>query len=126
MSWGKLYGVGVGPGAPDLLTLRARAVLERVPVLWEDGEPVQVPLLGGTTGEAQEIDDTGAIVGSAALDDEVKIAAIWIDGEPVPVGELREGDYGSIAYAMNPDGLMVGFITNEFGLAEPVLWTPKG
>lgn len=33
MTWGKLYGVGVGPGAPDLLTLRARAVLERVPVL---------------------------------------------------------------------------------------------
>lgn len=28
-----LYGVGVGPGAPDLITLRALAVLRRVPVL---------------------------------------------------------------------------------------------
>jgi precorrin-2/cobalt-factor-2 C20-methyltransferase len=33
MSPGRLYGVGVGPGAPDLITLRALAVLRRVPVL---------------------------------------------------------------------------------------------
>lgn len=33
MSIGKLFGVGAGPGAPDLLTLRAKQVIERVPVL---------------------------------------------------------------------------------------------
>ena len=33
MSLGTLYGVGVGPGAPDLLTLRAVRVLESVDVL---------------------------------------------------------------------------------------------
>ncbi|MDN5345169.1 MAG: precorrin-2/cobalt-factor-2 C20-methyltransferase [Clostridia bacterium] len=30
---GTLYGLGVGPGDPELLTLKARAILERVPVL---------------------------------------------------------------------------------------------
>jgi precorrin-2/cobalt-factor-2 C20-methyltransferase len=30
---GTLYGIGAGPGAPDLLTLRAKQVIERVPVL---------------------------------------------------------------------------------------------
>lgn len=31
---GSLYALGVGPGAPDLLTLRAREVLERVPAVF--------------------------------------------------------------------------------------------
>jgi precorrin-2/cobalt-factor-2 C20-methyltransferase len=30
---GTLYGLGVGPGDPELLTLKARAILEQVPVL---------------------------------------------------------------------------------------------
>lgn len=33
MSWGRLYGVGVGPGASDLMTLRALNVIKAVPVL---------------------------------------------------------------------------------------------
>jgi precorrin-2/cobalt-factor-2 C20-methyltransferase len=33
MSYGTLYGVGVGPGAPDLITLRAVAVLKKAQVL---------------------------------------------------------------------------------------------
>jgi precorrin-2/cobalt-factor-2 C20-methyltransferase len=33
MSYGTLYGVGVGPGAPDLLTLRAVDVLKKAQVL---------------------------------------------------------------------------------------------
>jgi precorrin-2/cobalt-factor-2 C20-methyltransferase len=33
MTLGTLYGVGLGPGAPDLVTLRALAVLRRAPVL---------------------------------------------------------------------------------------------
>jgi precorrin-2/cobalt-factor-2 C20-methyltransferase len=33
MTYGTLYGVGVGPGAPDLMTLRSVAVLRAVPVI---------------------------------------------------------------------------------------------
>jgi len=33
VSYGTLHGVGVGPGAADLVTLRALAILRRVPVL---------------------------------------------------------------------------------------------
>ncbi len=31
---GKLYGIGVGPGSPDLLTLKAADLLQRVPVIF--------------------------------------------------------------------------------------------
>lgn len=33
-SWGKLYGVGIGPGDPKLLTLRAKEILDRVDVIF--------------------------------------------------------------------------------------------
>src|SRR5258708_35549140 len=33
MNYGTLYGVGVGPGAPDLMTLRAVETLKRAEVL---------------------------------------------------------------------------------------------
>lgn len=32
--YGRLYGVGVGPGDPDLLTVKAHRVLQTVPVIW--------------------------------------------------------------------------------------------
>lgn len=37
---GKLYGIGVGPGDPGLLTLKAKEIIERCPVI---GYPVKKP-----------------------------------------------------------------------------------
>lgn len=33
MNWGKFYGIGVGPGDPELLTLKAKRILEEIDVL---------------------------------------------------------------------------------------------
>jgi precorrin-2 C(20)-methyltransferase len=45
----KLYAIGVGPGAPDLLTLRAAEILKRVPVIFS-------PLSAmGTTSRALDV-----------------------------------------------------------------------
>ena len=38
MTYGTLYGVGVGPGAPDLITLRALNILKSAQVLARDLE----------------------------------------------------------------------------------------
>lgn len=46
---GKLYGVGVGPGDPSLMTLRAKEILEAVPII---AYPVKK---SGETGVALEI-----------------------------------------------------------------------
>lgn len=34
MGWGRLYGIGVGPGDPELLTLKARRILEEIDLLF--------------------------------------------------------------------------------------------
>ncbi len=45
----KLYAIGVGPGAPDLITLRAAEILKRVPVVFS-------PLSAmGTTSRALDV-----------------------------------------------------------------------
>ncbi|HUQ06289.1 MAG TPA: precorrin-2 C(20)-methyltransferase [Kofleriaceae bacterium] len=60
MTYGTLHGVGVGPGAPDLITLRAHAILRRAPVLalprscdWGGSKAWEIvePTLGAIDGQ---------------------------------------------------------------------------
>jgi precorrin-2/cobalt-factor-2 C20-methyltransferase len=60
MTYGTLHGVGVGPGAPDLITLRAAAILRRAPVLalprshdWGGSKAWEIvePTLGAIDGQ---------------------------------------------------------------------------
>jgi len=57
--FGKLYGIGVGPGDPKLLTLRAKEVLDQVDVVFcpkgdEDGSSWARSIIEATTSAAKE------------------------------------------------------------------------
>ncbi len=57
--YGKLYGVGVGPGDPKLLTLRAKEILDRADVIFcpkggEDGTSWARSIIETTTSAAKE------------------------------------------------------------------------
>ena len=57
--FGKLYGIGVGPGDPKLLTLRAKEILDQVDVIFcpkgdEDGSSWARSIIETTTSAAKE------------------------------------------------------------------------
>lgn len=106
---GTLYGVGVGPGDPDLMTLKAVATLARVPV-------IAYPQLGDTPSFARSIaakhlpDGKREIVVRVPLGDDAETRAAYdkaasemareLDGGH-DVAALCEGDpflYGSFIY----------------------------
>jgi precorrin-2/cobalt-factor-2 C20-methyltransferase len=110
MSAGRLIGVGVGPGAPDLLTLRAVAVLRAAPVVAYPalaGQPslaraIAAPHLPpGAMEEIVAVPMTPERAPAQAAYDEgaVRLAAHLAAGRDVAL--LCEGDplfYGSFMY----------------------------
>ena len=59
MKYGKLYGIGVGPGDPKLLTLRAKEILDQVDIIFcpkgdEDGTSWARSIVEITTSAAKE------------------------------------------------------------------------
>ncbi len=110
MTGGTLYGLGIGPGDPELITLKARRILPSVPVVAypapEKGDSlaraIAEPHLPG--GQIEIAIRTPMKPGSFPADDvydryAVEIAAHLDDGRDVAV--LCEGDpflYGSFMY----------------------------
>lgn len=107
---GKLYGIGVGPGDPDLITVKAQRILAHVPVIaWP--APLEGPSLARTiaaphiAGARHEIAIRMPMVAERFPAQQVydraadKISCCLRDGKDVAV--LCEGDpffYGSFLY----------------------------
>jgi precorrin-2/cobalt-factor-2 C20-methyltransferase len=107
---GTLYGLGVGPGDPELITLKAARILAQVPVVafprTPDGDSMARRIAAGLIPETAELLPlvlpmrTDRAPGRAAYDEASRaIAARLDDGRDVAV--LCEGDpffYGSFMY----------------------------
>ncbi|MFH1746071.1 MAG: DUF3466 family protein [Planctomycetota bacterium] len=90
--------------------------------LWEDGVMTDLGTLpGGTQSEAQDINESGQIVGYASSAGHFR-ACLWEDGPPRNLGTLTPGDERSVAYAINNLGQIVGHSGNMVFGIKAFLW----
>ncbi len=114
ISYGRFYGIGVGPGDPELLTLKARRILQEVPIIC-------VPR-SETSQESYALDIVGSFLDRERqeilrivfpTDDEDAAAAVWRGaGDTIgahlsqgkDVAFITEGDpmlYSTFAYVLD-------------------------
>ena len=82
-------------------------------------------LPGGSFSLARGINDRGVIVGQADAADGTIHATRWANGRVEDLGQITTGSgapAASIAYAVGPDGLVVGYGTTDSG-ALGAVWT---
>jgi probable HAF family extracellular repeat protein len=78
------------------------------PFLWENGTLMDLGTLGGSTGGALAMNDSGEIVGAANnQNDQAQLAFVWKKGVMTSLGAL-EGDDCSEAKAINSRSQIVG------------------
>jgi precorrin-2/cobalt-factor-2 C20-methyltransferase len=100
---GRLYGVGVGPGDPELLTLKAKRILARVPVIF-------VPKKTGQSASyakliiADLISDDQKVVELILpmLRDKKQLAAYWREAADTIWGYLKNGEDGAFVNLGDP------------------------
>jgi uncharacterized membrane protein len=83
-----------------------------VAVKWENGEPTILPLLGGPSSGANDVNEHGWIVGSAwLLAQPSTTASLWIDDQVFDLSRHSLIDQGDLLYAaqgVNEHGQIVG------------------
>jgi precorrin-2/cobalt-factor-2 C20-methyltransferase len=105
---GTVYGLGVGPGDPELITLKAKRILARVPVVaypaTETGEslardiaaphignaaaeiPIRIPIYAGTFPDETLYDEAVAAIGTQLADG--RDVAVLCEGDPFFYGSF--------------------------------------
>ncbi len=109
---GRLYGVGVGPGDPELLTLRAQHVLSQVPVIFvpkkaEQSESIAESIVGNLTPGIKP-----KIVGLVLpmLRDEKQLQEYWHQAATTIRQHLEKGE--DCAFVNVGDPLLYGTFTH--------------
>jgi probable HAF family extracellular repeat protein len=98
--------------------------------LWEDGQMRDLGTLGGPNSEAQWINESGLIVGSADFPrpmPQVNFhdAVIWKNGKIKDLGRV-DGDACSRAYGLNERGQVVGFSGDCHAALHAFVWEEGG
>lgn len=101
---GKLYGIGVGPGDPELLTLKARRVLEEVPVIFAPRKSPDEPGMaeGIITGLLPELKNKCAGVILPMLKDEALLQPYWRQAALQIQQRLSKGGNGAFINIGDP------------------------
>ena len=112
---GRLYGVGVGPGDPELLTLRAHHVLSQVPVIFvpkktEQSESIAKSIVGNLTPRIEP-----KIVGMVLpmLRDKERLKEYWHQAANTIWQYLKKGE--DCAFVNVGDPLLYGTFIHILG-----------
>ncbi len=100
---GKLYGVGIGPGDPKLLTLKAKEVLNQVGTIFvpkasEDGKSCARSIVEAVTlGDKNFIELTFPM-----SKNKNKLQAYWLDAARIVAGELKKSKVAAFVTIGDP------------------------
>lgn len=115
---GRLYGLGVGPGDPELLTLKARRVLTEVPVIFvpkksEDDKSISESIITGLVPNAKS-KITQIIL--PMLRDKQKLQEYWQQAADIIWYHLNQGKDGAFVNVGDP--LLYGTFTHVMKMLQ--------
>ncbi|MGI6091405.1 MAG: precorrin-2 C(20)-methyltransferase [Veillonellaceae bacterium] len=107
---GKFYGIGVGPGAPDLLTVRAANILKTVDIVCvprssKENDSVALKVAGSYISDKTEILE----ISTPMTRDTAVLNAEWESGAAVIAKKLYEGK--SVAFITIGDAMLFSTYT---------------